>query len=98
MNDEKLNLILNEIQSMNKRMNDMKSQMTQGFEQVETKVDGVAEQVAENAEKIVAIKDNQKTIADVIDKMASVQERQEGTIDLLARRSLDQEAEIRRIK
>src|SRR5699024_4151571 len=68
------------------------------LEDVKQIIKVVSEQVATNAENITEIKENQKVIGDVINQIADIQERQESTINLLARRSLDQEDEIRRIK
>lgn len=98
MSDKKLDLILNELQDMKQVQQDMKSQINSRFDTLETnlstlnkkvdvmdqKIDGIHEQVAKNSENIAVIKD--------------LQARQEKTIDLLSRRSIDQEAEIKRIK
>lgn len=55
------------------------------------KSDVIIEQVVRNSEDITYIKENQQIIADIV-------KRQEDTINILARRSIDQEAEIKRIK
>ena len=69
----------------------MKQEFSSRFDTIEQKLDGVQKQVAKNAEHIVVMRDN-------IGRMKVIQERQEKTIDLLSRRSIDQEAEIKQIK
>lgn len=86
------------LQKIVNKLSAMESKYDKEFANLNKKVDGITAQVVTNAEHISAIKDNQKTLSNVINKIASVQERQEQTIDLLARRSLDQEAELKRIK
>ena len=94
-----------ELQGIKQEQQDMKSQMNNRFDMLETtlgfvkekvngmdqKLDGIHEQVADNAENIETMKVDIKQIKDV-------QVRQEKTVDLLARRSIDQEAELRKIK
>lgn len=94
-----------EQQGMKQELQDMKSQMNNRFDTLEAslalvnekvnvmdqKLDGVHEQVAINAENI-------KLMQVDINQLKDIKERQEKTIDLLARRSIDQEAELRKIK
>ncbi len=65
--------------------------MKQELKSINGTLDVIYEQVAKNAENITELKMDTKSIKEV-------QKRQERTIDLLSRRSLDQEAEIKRIK
>ena len=74
------------------------SPINENIKNIEKKIDGITEQVAENAENITKIKSNQETISNVINQMASLQKQQDETINILARRSIDQEAELRKIK
>lgn len=74
------------------------SPINENIKNIEKKIDGITEQVAENAENITKIKSNQETINNVINQMASLQKQQDETINILARRSIDQEAELRKIK
>lgn len=74
------------------------SPINKNIKNIEKKIDGITEQVAENAENITKIKSNQETISNVINQMASLQKQQDETINILARRSIDQEAELRKIK
>lgn len=74
------------------------SPINKNIKNIEKKIDGITEQVAENAENITKIKSNQETINNVINQMASLQKQQDETINILARRSIDQEAELRKIK
>ena len=83
----------------------MKSQMNNRFDTLEAslaivhekvnvtdeKLDGVYEQTAKNGEDLKLVQTDIKQLKDI-------QERQEKTIDLLARRSIDHEAELRKIK
>lgn len=94
-----------EQQGMKQELQDMKLQMNNRFDTLEANfalvnekvnvmdqtLDGVHEQEAKNAEKIKLMQADIKQLKDT-------QERQEKTIDLLARRSIDQEAELRKIK
>ncbi len=105
MSDEKLDLVLKEMNEMKTEMHEMKTEMNQRFDTVdsrlknlEDKSDAVYEQVVKNTEDITALKENQKIIGNVVNQIATIQQRQEDTINLLARRSLDQEEEIKRIK
>lgn len=84
---------------------DLKSAMNHRFDTLETKFgmlenkfDSLQEQVAINCEDIKELKVGQKELLSRMEKFEQIQERQEKTIDLLARRSIDQEAEIRKIK
>lgn len=81
---EELKPVNEKLEVMENEMQGMRKQFSDKFETLEQKIDGLHEQVAENAENIEIIKD--------------VQERQEKTLDILSRRSIDQEAEIKRIK
>jgi len=74
------------------------SPINENIKNIEKKIDGITEQVAENSENITKIKSNQETISNVINQMASLQKQQDETINILARRSIDQEAELRKIK
>lgn len=65
--------------------------MLQRFDDIEKLSDSIIEQVLKNSEDITVIKDNQQIIVDIV-------KRQEDTINVLARRSIDHEAEINRIK
>lgn len=92
-------------QGMKQEQQDIKSQMNNRFDTLETtlslinekvnvmdqKIDGVHEQVAKNVADITQLKAVQE-------RMVTIQEHQEKTIDLLARRSIDHEAELRKIK
>ncbi|MBO1002687.1 hypothetical protein ACFSKI_21520 [Pseudogracilibacillus auburnensis] len=91
MSDKKLDLILEELQSIKEEQQVIRQEFNDKFKTIERKIDGVHEQVAENAENITAILEDTKHIK-------NVQDRQEKTIDLLSRRSIDQEAELKRIK
>jgi hypothetical protein len=91
MNDQTSQLILKELQSLKEGQQNMRQEFTSRFDTIEQKLDGVKEQVAKNTEHIVVMRDD-------ISQIKSVQERQEKTVDLLSRRSIDQEAEIKRIK
>lgn len=98
--ENKIDLILSEMKNLNQKITELESNMAtkDSLSNISTQLDNVAEQVAATSEKITDIKDNQKAIADVINQMSAVQERQEQTFNLLARRSIDQEAELKRIK
>jgi len=61
------------------------------LENIESKIDGITEQVAKNAETVTDIKDNLRIISSTI-------KNQEETINILSRRSIDQEAKIKSIK
>lgn len=98
MSDKTLETILNELQSINRKMDNGLDTLGTQLDKLETKIDGISEQVAKNAEDITDIKDNQKIIANVIDKVASVQERQEKILESLSLRSLEQEVDIRDLK
>lgn len=101
MSEKLLTQILDELKGLKEEVSNVKQEQqttNERLKDVETSIVNVSDQVATNAENITDIKTNQKTIADVINQMATVQERQEGTINLLARRSIDQEAELKRIK
>lgn len=94
MNDQKLDLILTKLDSIENEQTEMKriqTDMLKRFDDIEGKSDAIMEQVVKNSEDITVIKDNQQIIVDII-------KRQEDTINILARRSIDQEAEIKRIK
>lgn len=91
MSDSKLDLILTNLETMEKEQQEMKKEMSDRFDSLETKSDSIMEQVVKNSEDITVIKDNQQIIAEIV-------KRQEDTINILARRSIDQEAEIKRIK
>lgn len=96
-----LSQILYELKGLKEEVSNVKQEQqttNDRLTNVETSIVKVSNQVGTNAENITDIKDNQKTIADVINRMSEVQERQEQTINLLARRSIDQEAELKRIK
>lgn len=91
MSNQKLDLILTKLEGMEKEQQEMKKEMSDRFDSLETKSDSIMEQVVKNSEDITVIKDNQQIIAEIV-------KRQEDTINILARRSIDQEAEIKRIK
>ena|SRR5690625_1102430 len=98
---EKLDLILKKLDKIEHEQQEMKSgiseiretqkEMLERLGDIEKKSNAIMEQVVKNSEDITTIKDNQQTIADIV-------KRQEDTINILARRSIDQEAEIRKIK
>lgn len=101
MSEKILSQILDELKGLKEEVSNVKQEQQTTNERltnVETSIVKVSNQVGTNAENITDIKANQKTIADVINEMSTVQERQEQTINLLARRSIDQEAELKRIK
>lgn len=55
------------------------SPISERLNNIEQKIDGIANQVAANSENITDIKDNQKVIANVINQISDVQERFSGT-------------------
>ena len=98
MSDSKSDLILTKLEAMENENKQEFSAIRQEISNVKedisiisTKSDAIMEQVVKNSEDITTIKDNQQIIAEII-------KRQEDTINILARRSIDQEAEIKRIK
>src|SRR5690625_4104410 len=73
-------------------------EIKEDLENVKSMTHTIFELVAINAENITEIKNEQKKISQIVTKMADIQQKQESTINLLARRSIDQEDEIRNIK
>ena len=67
------------------------TKMLKRLDDIDKNSDAIMEQVVKIPEDITVIKNNQQAIADIV-------RRQEDTINILARRSIDQEAEIKRIK
>src|SRR5699024_7073030 len=98
MSDSKSDLILTKLEAMENENKQEFSAIRQEISNVKedisiisTKSDAIMEQVVKNSEDITTIKDNQQIIAEII-------KRQEDTINILARRSIDQEAKNKRIK
>lgn len=87
-----------EQQEIKQEQQQMKNTFTERFDVLEQKVDGIQDQVAKNAENITVMQTDVKDIKDMQQIMIGIQERQEKTIDLLARRSIDQEAELKRVR
>lgn len=101
MGENTLEKILSELQSMNKRIDNMELQMKQGFK----KVDGIAEQVATSSEKLDVITEEQRQIKQAtidsredITSLINGQERQDKILESLSLRSLEQETDIRDLK
>lgn len=104
MSNEKLDLILKKLVKIEDEQQEMKSGISEiketleRLDDIEKKTNAIMEQVAKNAENITEIRSNQETISNIINQMASLQKQQDETINILARRSIDQEAELRKIK
>ena len=98
MSNEKLDLILKELSNLNERVEKMEQKFSAKFDTLESKNNAIMEQVVKNSEDITEIRSNQETISNVINQMASLQKQQDETINILARRSIDQEAQIKMIK
>lgn len=78
--EEKLNLILNELQKLNSRVENIESEQQQ-----------VKQAVLETNNDVKVIKDK-------MDKLEQIQINQQHIIDLLSARSIQHEAELKRIK
>lgn len=99
--EEKLDLILRKLASVDAGQEELKSNQVdifKCFDEIEKKTDAIMEQVGKNAESITDLKETQQSIGNVINQIAIIQQRQEDTINILSRRSIDQEAEIKRIQ
>jgi chromosome segregation ATPase len=87
MSADKLDLILEEIKSLSKKIDSLDQRvgnLESRFENLETKADAIQEMVASIAEDTTKIRINQ--------------DRQQTTMEKLALRSIEQEAELDRIK
>ncbi|GGN67354.1 MULTISPECIES: hypothetical protein [Oceanobacillus] len=93
MTEKGIELILNELKSVNERitametiMESMEAKMAtkEDIKSLERKIKSVSDQVIENAEGITDIRNKLKKL--------------DLTVDVLSRRSIDQEAELKRIK
>ncbi len=92
MSENGIELILNELKAVNERMTAIETNMArkedvatkEDIASVNQKVDGVSKQVAGNAESLTAIHDKLRKV--------------DNATDILSRRSIEQEAELKRIK
>ncbi|MEJ8767490.1 hypothetical protein WKU33_16840 [Oceanobacillus sp. HCA-5259] len=93
MTEKGIELILKELKSVNERITAMETKMEsietkmatkEDIKSLERKMKSVSDQVIENAEGIT----------DIRNKL----EKLDLTVDILSRRSIDQEAELKRIK
>ena len=93
MTEKGIELILKELKSVNERITSMETNMAlmqsnmatkEDIKSLERKMKRVSDQVIENAEGIT----------DIRNKL----EKLDLTVDILSRRSIDQEAELKRIK
>jgi chromosome segregation ATPase len=93
--------------SMELKMDSMESKigsMETRMNSVEEKIDGITRQVVNNSEQLFELKNGQQHIQqavreteETVARIELTQKHQERTIDLLSRRSIDQEAELRRL-
>ena len=86
MTEKGIELILKELKSVNERIEAIETNMAtkEDIKSLERKIKRVSDQVIENAEGIT----------DIRHKL----EKLDLTVDILSRRSIDQEAELKRIK
>lgn len=85
-----------ELQNLNKRVTNIEENMAakEDIEEVKKEIAEIKSFVSD----IPAIKVSALETAEVVKRLESTQERHERTLDLLSRRSIDQEAELKRIK
>ena len=80
--EKKLDLILNELKTLNERITNIESNMA----------------TKENVAELPYIKRAVGDTSDTVKRIETIQEKHERTLDLLSRRSIDQEAELKRIE
>ncbi|HLR42656.1 MAG TPA: hypothetical protein VK067_05345, partial [Pseudogracilibacillus sp.] len=86
-----LTTVKSDMHTMKDEMTTMKSDMLQRFDDIEKKSDIIIEQVVKNAEDIIFLKNNQQAFQDIYHK-------QDQTLTLLSKRSIEQEARIENIE
>jgi hypothetical protein len=93
---DKLNTVIHEQQEMKQEVSEIKGDV--GI--LKGDVGNLKETVAtkKDVEEFPTVKSVIYDIGDTVDRIEAAQEKHERTLDLLARRSIDQEAEIKRIK
>ncbi len=98
--ETKIGSMETKIGSMETKIDSMGTRMNS----VEEKIDGITRQVVNNSEQLFELKNGQQHIQqavreteETVVRIESTQKHQERTIDLLSRRSIDQEAELRRL-
>ncbi len=84
-----LNQILDKLNTVIHEQQEMKQEVVNIKETMATK---------EDIKELPTMKSVIYDIGDTVDRIEAAQEKHERTLDLLARRSIDQEAEIKRIK
>src|SRR5699024_1166310 len=90
MKDE-VTTMKSDIHTMKDEVTTMRSDMLQRFDDIEKKSDIIIEQVVKNAENITFLKNNQQAFKDIYYK-------QDRTLTLLSKRSIEQEARIENIE
>lgn len=93
MNEQVLERILTELTTIKSNM-----ATKQDLQKVESKVDNMSEDLYELRDVQQQIKQAIMELDHIVKRIEVRQERHELTLDLLSRRSIDQEAELRRIK
>jgi|SRR5690625_1738946 len=101
ISDEKLDLILKELRGMKQEMKQeqrvMKQVFTEKLEIVGQKLDRILEQVEINAENIAVMQGDLNQLKDLEEKIVKIQERQDRTIDILKKQSINQKTGLRTI-
>src|SRR5690625_2621714 len=103
--DQKLKPIKTDLESLSKKVDKIDQIETQlkkldtRLKKIEThKLNSIMEQVAHNSEQISVVHGELKELKNVVQRIESTQEKQEKTIDLLARRSIDHEAQLKQVR
>lgn len=107
MNEEVLERILTELTTIKsnmankqdlQRVEDKVQELDQRLQTVEPKLDNMSKDLNDLKDEQQQIKQAVVEIDDIVRRIEVRQEQHELTLDLLSRRSIDQEAELRRIK
>ncbi|RWR03963.1 hypothetical protein [Siminovitchia fortis] len=106
--EKKLDLILQKLDSLESGQKEVQAgqkELTKRLERTETKIDAITNQVANNAEQLQELRNEQQLIKQAsmetnegVKQLKTIQDSQHRIIELLSARSLEQESELRDLK